>query len=187
MLVNYYRLSENEVINKEFEEGSIYLCSDSGRIYADPMGGKIRILMGESVTPPTIETGNWNPIIDSGIMVSYTASGCYYRVNNMVTISFTFEGTSVQETNDPPEIYITGIPYPCKPLNTWYAGGGHIQNYYTDSYNNYIFTGWAMDKDNIIRCRGVTLSGSHAYIKAGASKYIYGAGSITYEINDDSV
>lgn len=47
MPVKYYQVQiESSLVSKDFEEGALYFCEDTGSIYLDPVGGNKRISVG---------------------------------------------------------------------------------------------------------------------------------------------
>ena len=39
MNIKYHRINESELSSLPFSEGSMYFCKDTGKLYADPIGG----------------------------------------------------------------------------------------------------------------------------------------------------
>ena len=41
MNIKYHRINESELSSLPFNEGNIYFCKDTGKLYADPIGGGV--------------------------------------------------------------------------------------------------------------------------------------------------
>ena len=41
MNIKYHRINESELSSLPFNEGSMYFCKDTGKLYADPIGGGV--------------------------------------------------------------------------------------------------------------------------------------------------
>ena len=59
MNIKYHRINENELKDLPFSEGSMYFCKDSGKLYADPIGGGgTHILINDNINDISISTNS---------------------------------------------------------------------------------------------------------------------------------
>ena len=54
MNIKYYRTNESELSSLPFNEGSMYFCKDSGKLYADPIGGGVHTLINDNINDENI-------------------------------------------------------------------------------------------------------------------------------------
>ena len=54
MNIKYHRINENELATLPFNEGSMYFCKDTGKLYADPIGGGTHILINDNIDDESI-------------------------------------------------------------------------------------------------------------------------------------
>ena len=61
MNIKYHRINENELNDLPFSEGSMYFCKDSGKLYADPIGGGVHTLINDNINDSGIsDTSTWS-------------------------------------------------------------------------------------------------------------------------------
>ena len=59
MNIKYHRINENELSSLPFNEGSMYFCKDSGKLYADPIeGGGTHILINDNINDDEISNSS---------------------------------------------------------------------------------------------------------------------------------
>ena len=54
MNIKYHRINESELSSLPFNEGSMYFCKDTGKLYADPIGGGVHTLINDCINDDEI-------------------------------------------------------------------------------------------------------------------------------------
>lgn len=110
MLVKYHQIdAESTLVNKPFDEGSLYFCTDTKHIYFDPVGGTTRTLVGgdpiilsteaerENILAPI--PGKIYIVIQSKMIYTYT-NGIWNSFFGEDNKSFIITATIVDNTGD---------------------------------------------------------------------------------------
>ena len=58
MNIKYHRINESELSSLPFNEGSMYFCKDSGKLYADPIGGGVHTLINDCINDDEISNSS---------------------------------------------------------------------------------------------------------------------------------
>ena len=58
MNIKYHRINENELNDLPFSEGSMYFCKDTGKLYADPIGGGVHTLINDCINDDEISNSS---------------------------------------------------------------------------------------------------------------------------------
>ena len=58
MNIKYHRINESELSSLPFNEGSMYFCKDTGKLYADPIGGGVHTLINDNIDDDEISNSS---------------------------------------------------------------------------------------------------------------------------------
>ena len=58
MNIKYHRINESELSSLPFNEGSMYFCKDTGKLYADPIGGGVHTLINDCINDDEISNSS---------------------------------------------------------------------------------------------------------------------------------
>lgn len=127
-----------------------------------------------------VSVSSWTPTVSG--MASYSRrKGRYFRIGDVVIISFAFWGIMAGSTTE--KITVSGIPF--TPADDGYAGGGYLSGYHTT--DDVVFSSWVASTDGNIYAYGQIAGTGNKWGQSGiyqkASGECGGGGTIMFKTN----
>ena len=129
----------------------------------------------------SISTGSWTPTLSGMSAYSYQ-KGTYFKIGDVVIVSFTVWGTMAGSNTE--RIKITGCPF--TPADDGYGGGGWLSGYYVS--DDIVFSGWTTDTDGGIYAHGQIAGtgnkwGQSAIYQKASGECGGGGGTIMFKVS----